>query len=313
MLLAFRFRKHGRRVARITLLSYLVFFVVFVFCLLPIIAAGLITASGTRPQDRQLQIDPGDFGRPFENVEFRSRDDLRLEGWWLEGEAGYPAFLLTHGLFRDRKEVLERGCQLNALGHPVLLFDLRTHGTSERVKVSMGYHERLDVLGAYDVARRRGCSRIVPLGVSMGAVATLGAAVEMDPEGLVVIADSPFQSLEETVASHVKLFFGLPAFPFANFFIWNFSRINGFEKEKLDMVRTVQQLSQVPVLLIYGADDTRMPRSTALALFEPIPHPKKEIVFFENATHGDAWESAPERYIKTIRDFVARAAGELEQ
>lgn len=305
ILRAFQVRNAGRRIARSLGFAYPVVLVVVLLCGLPLGAAWLLAYSGTRPQDLDLTVTPTDYGLHFEDVGFLGRDGERLSGWWMEGERGRPAFVLVHGLFRDRREVLERACRLNQLGFGALLFDLRRHGASGGEKVSLGYRERLDVLAAIRFAAVRGSERIVPLGVSMGAVATLEAVGEMGPEVVCIIADSPFLSLEETVARHVKLFFGLPSFPFVNFFVWNFSRINGFRASQLDLQKSLAETPPVPVLLIYGTEDRRMPGETAEAVLKSIPSREKRLVFFPGASHGEAWKSDPDRYLKIVLDFVA--------
>ncbi len=302
----FRVRRVGRTVFKWTAVAFLIAAPTVLFVGLPLLASSLIANSGTRPMDLRLDLDPATFGCSFEEVTFPSRDGVSLSGWWMEGEPGLPAFALTHGLFRDRKEVVERACRLNQLGFGALALDLRRHGKSGGKSVSMGYLERLDVLGASDWLKGKSGTGIVPLGVSMGASATLEAGPEFGPEVVAIVADSPFLSLRETVDRHVGLFVGLPAFPFANVFIWNLTRINGFQADQLNAAEAVARMRPIPTLLIYGADDNRMPAATAEAVFQAIPHAKKELVFFEGAGHGAAWRSDPDRYLRVIVDFLGR-------
>ena len=84
----------------------------------------------------------------------------------------------------------------------------------------------------------------------------------------------------------------------------NLTRIGGFRADELDTVRAVQMADPVPVLLIYGANDRRMPKPTARAVFEAVPHPGKRIVFFEGATHGAAYRIDPDLYLETVLNFL---------
>ncbi len=299
----FRIKK-GRKTVKVALVAYLVAAPVAVFLGLPLFASSMIAQAGTRPMDLRLDVNPATFGRQFEEVEFPSRDEVRLAGWWMPGQTGAPAFILCHGLFRDRKEVVERACRLNELGFAALAFDLRRHGSSEGPAVTMGYMERLDVLGAEDFARAHGATQIIALGVSMGASATIEAGPDFGEDVRAIVADSPFLSLRETVNRHVGLFLGLPAFPFANVFNWNLARIGHFQASQLDAAVALGRMRKIPMLLIYGKDDNRMPAATAEAVFAAIPHSMKEIVFFEGATHGAAFRSDPEKYIQTVVSFL---------
>ncbi len=301
----FRVSRKGFRIVTGTLVSFLVSLPSFLFLILPLIASHLVANASTRSQDRNLSETPASYGRDFDSVEFSSRDGLTLSGWLMEGHPDKPTVILTHGLLRNRQEVLDRGCALNKEDFPVFLFDFRNHGGSDHRYVSLGFEERLDILGAFDFLReRRPEGRVVLMGVSMGAVAAIHAAADLGGVLEAIVADSPFSNLRETVAHHTSLILHLPAFPFEDLFVWNLTRIGGFRADELDTVRAVQMADPVPVLLIYGANDRRMPKPTARAVFEAVPHPGKRIVFFEGATHGAAYRIDPDLYLETVLNFL---------
>lgn len=300
----------GRRIFKVGLSAYCVLLPSFLFVILPLLAAWMITEAGTRPQDRQLEIDPSQFGCEFEEVQFNSRDGVELSGWWMRGDRTKPTVIFAHGLFRDRKEVVERICLLNRRGYSGLVFDLRRHGSSGGESVSLGYMERLDVLGAYDLARDRGSEKIVIGGTSMGATAALHAIPGLQARADVValVADSPFVTLKEIVDRYVGLFLKLPTFPFSNLFCRTFAHLNGFSTQSLDSTKMVSNQT-IPILLIYGVEDRRMPAETAQAIFGAINATRRKLVFFEGARHGDAFESDPDRYLREILGFVEDKAG----
>ena len=298
-------RRWGRPIVRFSLYSFLVAYPAVTFLLIPFLFAQLISGAGTRPQDVRLKLDPGEFGCRFEEEVFSSRDGIDLAAWWMEGDPQKTAFVIAHGLFRDRKEVTERGCQLHQLGHSVLVYDLRRHGKSGRAPITMGYQERFDVLGAVEFVRRRQSSPLALMGVSMGAAASLMAVPEMSDAPRAIIADSSFTSLRDTVREHTRLFVGVPGFPFADIFVWNLTRVGGFSADAFDLPSVFTESGNwPPTLLIYGSEDERMPAETARSLFEALPTPRKKLVFFAKAHHGDAWEADPDRYLSTITSFL---------
>ncbi|UCF36949.1 MAG: hypothetical protein JSU96_19440, partial [Acidobacteriota bacterium] len=211
ILFLFKKRGHGRRTAKYTGIAYLVFLPLALFILFPLLVSQLIANASTRPQDQQITQQPSDFGRAFEEVRFTSSDGVELSGWFLPGEATKPTILFTHGLFRNRFEVLERTCRLNALGYPALVFDLRNHGRSSMRQVTLGGRERLDVLAAKAfLLQKKEAEGIVLAGVSLGAVACIGAAQEDLPGVAALVIDSPFDTLRDTVGRHIELFLSLP-------------------------------------------------------------------------------------------------------
>ncbi|MEE8350499.1 MAG: alpha/beta fold hydrolase [Acidobacteriota bacterium] len=277
----------------------------FIFLVSPLLISFLLTRAATRPADSLLTETPASFGVNFRDVEFPSRDGLTLRGWLLEGAPGRPTIIACHGLFRSRQELLERSCRLSQEGFSVLLFDFRSHGKSEKDSISLGLRESLDVLGAYDFLNQtQEKGKIVLTGVSMGAVAALHAAGDLRPDLEAVLVDSPFLSLRNTIVHHTKLLFGLPSFPFTDLFVWNLARINGYQAEELDTLQAIRGLEQIPILMLHGQDDRRIPLSTAQRLFRAIPSDRKKMVVFPGAGHGAAYRSDPKRYLAEVVEFL---------
>ena len=305
---ALRIRSAGWKIFKGTLFSLLLFLPVFVLLITPVLLSYWVSGFGTRPPERLLTDTPADYGSDFIDVEFPSRDGLMLRGWWMEGEEAKATLIFGHGLFRSRREGLERGSVLNKSGFSVLLFDFRNHGKSDPTSTSLGFVERLDVLGAYDFLKeKRERRRFVLLGVSMGAVAVIHAAGDFQQDLEAIIADSPFQSLNETVAHHAGML-NLPSFPFANLFKWNLTRIAQYEAEDLNTLEALRRLDEIPVLLIYGKEDRRLPPSGIQNIFDAIPSANKELVVFENATHGAAYRVNPTLYLNTVLEFLGVTA-----
>jgi len=303
---ALRIRSAGWKIFKGTLFSLLLFLPVFVFLITPVLLSYWVSGFGTRPPERRLTETPAHYGQDFIDVEFPSRDGLMLRGWLMEGEETKPTLIFGHGLFRSRREGLERGAALNKRGFSVLLFDFRNHGESEEKSTSLGFLERLDVLGAYDFLReKKGKQQFVLLGVSMGAVAVLHAAGDFHQNLEAIIADSPFQSLKDTISHHTRML-ALPPFPFAHVFVWNFTRMNQYAAKDLNTLETLQRLNEVPILLIYGKEDRRLPASGIQNIFDAIPSAEKKLVLFEDASHGAAYRINPELYVDTVVEFLEK-------
>jgi alpha-beta hydrolase superfamily lysophospholipase len=293
-------RKHWKRIV----LGIFVAVVVFLLVGVPYMLAVMVSRAGTRPRDRALTSSPADYGLEFEEVHFSSKDGVNLAGWFLSGGSRGTVVILGHGLFRSRREVLDRASFLRQQGYDALLFDFRRHGESGGERVTLGYQERLDFEGAVDfVLERRPGAQVVLYGVSMGAAAALLAAAET-PEVAAVIADSSFLNIEHTVVHHVKLIFGLPHYPFASVLLFFLEMRGHFDREDFDLEKAVSALGERPLLVVAGGDDRRMPPELQKRLFAASRSPHKKYVVIPGAGHGAAYRVDPETYQKDLIAFL---------
>ncbi|HYO91627.1 MAG TPA: MFS transporter, partial [Pyrinomonadaceae bacterium] len=261
-------RSTGRRWARRLVVTALCL-VLFVGVVLPYALSFLITKAGTRPGERDRTDTPAAQNATFENVTFVSSDGNKLSGWYLPSGGRKVTIIMAHGLFRSRYEMLERGVALWREGYGVLLYDLRRHGQSRAEFSTIGYGERHDVTAALRFMRERAPeNKIVLMGVSMGAAATLLAAAESD-DLLAVVAESSFLSFSDTVYHHVgmarlpRIGLRLPTFPFATLLVrFTAWRLN-FNPADFDVLQAVKKI-KCPVLFIGSGADRRMPNESVL-------------------------------------------------
>ncbi len=296
-------RKRWKRI----LLGFLAALVLFVTVGIPYLLAHLITRAGTRPMDLELTSSPADYGLPFEEVTFPSPDGVLISAWFLPGGNRQAVVACGHGLFRSRREVLDRAAFFRRQGYDTLVFDFRRHGKSGGERVTLGYEERRDFEGAVEFLRKkRPEAPVVLYGVSMGAAAALLAARET-PEVAAVVADSPFLNIEHTVVHHVNLIFGLPRFPFASELLLFLEWRGGFDRKDFDLEAAARALGDRPVLVIAGAEDQRMPPELQKRVAAAAKSPLSRFVIFEGAGHGAAYRTATEDYEKEVLSFLERA------
>ncbi|HEX8071851.1 MAG TPA: MFS transporter [Pyrinomonadaceae bacterium] len=303
----------GRRRRVVRKLAYAVVVLVVVLVVgFPWLLSFAVTKAGTRPDERRRTDTPAVAGVPYEDVTFDTADGNRLSGWYLPARTHAVNVVMTHGLFRSRYELLERGVELWRAGYGVLLYDLRRHGRSTGEFSTVGYDERRDVAAAVGFVRARAPGqKIVLMGVSMGAAATLLAAAEEQPAADIVgvVAESSFLSLADTVRQHVALFItprtGLPVAPLSfaltHLTAW---RMN-FRAADFDVARAVRRVRQ-PVLFIGGGRDVRMPNETVLApLYAAAPNPQKRQLIIPDAPHGRAFDTDPAQYMAAVLQFIS--------
>lgn len=275
--------------------------ILFILVIVPLGFSYLLTHANSRPSDRAISANAVQAEVAFQEVEFKSKDGVLLSGWYLPRENAPAAIIYCHGLFRSRLEMLDRAEKFWQQGYAGLLLDFRRHGKSGGELTSMGYLERLDIIGAVHFladSLQLQCP-IVVHGVSMGAAAALLAAAE-DSAIAGLIVDSSFLSFDDTIVHHAKTWLGLPKFPIVDELILFTKWRAGFSTEDFDLRRAVQKIGDRPILFIAGGVDTRMPPEIAQTLYEASPSTHKSIKIIANASHGRAFDTDPETYTQAV-------------
>ena len=301
-------RPRWRRILKRVVITLIVLAVVLVYGVFPWGLAALVTSAGTRPMDRKLIQTPADLGAQFKDVEFRTSDGVNISGWLVPSGDKHTTIVYSHGLFRSRRELLERAADLWRQGYGALLYDSRNHGASGPARVTLGYNERLDVEAAVRFLRdeARSTDRVVLFGISMGATAALLAAAET-PEVSAIISDSSFLTFKDTLNHHVKMFLHLPSFPFGNELRFYIERRAGFDSSQLDALDAVKRIGDRPILFIAAAHDRRMPPEIAEQLYQACASPKRDLVIVDgpgSEVHAHGYQANPKIYIDSITRFL---------
>jgi len=291
----------------LALASAVALVLVFAYGILPgRVAQGLVD-KGLHPQP--LVLDPGSSRVPFANVGFKSPDGLDLKGWWIPSEKK-PAgtVVLSHGVFRNRDQMLSRAVFLHQAGYQVLLFDLRGHGESAPAPLSGGLTESRDFLGA--LAWLKGTDRLrEPLafyGLSLGAMAALRAAAQL-PMNVAVIADSPLPNAESYVSKRTsaKWFLAFPGFFDRCLSAYNGRTGQALTVKDLDLKPVVEALGNRPVLYFVGEKDDLVSGDAMKDLFDRSPTHLKRLVYVPQAVHDKTYESFKVMYEKTVLEFLS--------
>lgn len=277
-----------------------------VFIGLPYLISTLYTG-GVGPR-RTARDTPADHGLAFEDVTLTTSDGLNLAAWYIPNDAGRGTVIYCHGHTNHRGQMLDQAAFLHENGFKGLLIDFRRHGDSEGDLTTFGYYEWRDVQAAvrYAVDERGEGGPVILWGISMGAATALLAASEISGVDA-VIAESSFYAASETLRSDLNRMFGLPTVPFG-FLTSTITELRvGIKIDELDIGRAVTGLGGMPVLLVGGSADRRMPLSNNERLFEQIPGAGKEIYVAEGATHGDIWEMDREAYAEKVLAFLDKS------
>ncbi len=293
-----------RLIRRVSLGTFLVIAVLYA------LISFLIVQDLTGAERMAQQDHPGNYGRSAEDVEFMPRDmELRLSGWYLQGEPDAPHLIFVHGLnsVRSGDQALELADRLVARGYNIVMFDLRGHGSSQDGRTSAGYFERQDVWGTYDyLTEHRGVApdQVGLIGFSMGAAtAILAAAAE--PDIRAVVADSPFAVAAELIAQETSQSTPLPGWATPAFIPAVSLLANWLYDIDIGAIAPEQAVAHLDytVLVIHGDADTRIPVSHGERVTEAGP-PGTRLWRVAGAGHVAALATSPDEYAERLAAYL---------
>lgn len=272
------------------------------------------------PPEPDPEGSPSDYNLPYLEVTFPSRDGLRLHGWfipsgrsplpsladddWVGGSKGTVIF--CHGRFGSKDPDLKYAPFFREAGYNTFLFDFRGHGRSEGKYSSMGYYERLDLLGAIDLLQSKGISRFGVLGFSLGGAVAIATAAQSKPI-VAVISDGGFTELRKVVEAGTRKK-GFPAFLVAlvvPLMLWIAGWRLGCDLSEVDPLRQVDKIAPRAVLLIHGAQDPYVSEEDVRRLYEAAGEPK-ELWIVAEAGHRQVDEVRPAEYSRRVLGFFDR-------
>lgn len=243
-------------------------------------------------------------------ITFGTADGLTLHGWFLLPARPRAAIVIAHGYAMSRAELLDLARDLRSLGYAALLFDFRAHGASEGGRSTIGFREAADVAAAAHFLAARPALAGLPvgaLGLSMGAVATIGAAAE-EPLLDAVVIDSGYATLGAIAVGGLRLLFGLPPFPFAPLII-RFGEL--LTRARIGAARPIDLIGRIaprPVFVIHGEADRLIPVAEGRGLYDAANEPK-DLWLLPGVDHAQGFHQRRDDYLARVDRFFTAAFG----
>ena len=248
---------------------------------------------------------PEDLGLEYENVSFKTKDGIALQGWYIPSQ-NQAAVIISHGIGGNRSRHLEEGAYLAENGFGVLLLDLCAHGESKRDQVSFSGD---DIIAALDYLLTRDDvdpNKIGAMGVSLGALVTIQAAV-LRQDIRAVVADGSAANTIQDLPRPVTLAHWLD-FPFqvVTCWVWKYKGVTA----PLSTVEAVEKISPRLILLISGAN-SEYERELQRKLYAAAGEPK---ILWEvpGAGHAASWKASPDEYKERLISIFKQALLENE-
>ncbi|KAA8747664.1 MULTISPECIES: alpha/beta hydrolase [Paenibacillus] len=273
------------------------------------------------PRDTNVSYELNMEKTPYEEVEFKSmKNDNTIRGTFFpasisSGTASNKTIIVVHGYTSNR---LVKGRTPKLVehfvpkGYNVLAFDLSSQGKSDGDLITLGLHEKYDLLGAVDYLKSRDHAgdHIGVIGFSMGAATSLLATSESD-DIQAVIADSPFRNAGLFLREGLPFFSGLPAFPFSYTSTWMADWVFNVDLDSVSPMDAVKKMQDKPVMLIHGTGDQQISYKNTEKIYESLKNnPNAEVWYPQNTEHIDAINHYPTDYFQRVDHFMDKYVGQ---
>jgi uncharacterized protein len=241
-----------------------------------------------------IQTTPDRLGMKFEELRIpvgSGADKGELQAWWVSAPTeNAPTFLYLHGNHRNISNNLEHTLRLHNLGYNVLVPDYRGYGKSSGGRPSeTNVYEDAEAAWQY-LLKVRGVKpqQAFIYGHSLGSGVAINLAIH-HPEAAGLITESAFTSMVDMG----KLEYGyLP--------------VDWLLNQRFDSLEKVSRL-KIPVMLIHGTWDKRVPVKMAQQLFAATPQPKT-LLLIEGGEHSNSGTIGWVEYRDAVTTFVKQYA-----
>ena len=231
--------------------------------------AGFTDAQFYRPSQRNYgQIE--ELGLSPEEVDFKSADGTSLHGWFFpaKGESSLGTVIHLHGSDRNITYTILNSHWLIERNFNLFVFDYRGYGKSSGKPSREGLIQ--DALAAIQTIQAREDTAESPIwlwGQSMGGQLAIVTAAELEGQGLSgVISEATYSTFSEHVCDKMSKMGPLWLVQWG---LWLLT------SDAHSAIRSVGQLTEVPLLLIHGDADRAVAPYHSDRLFEKAEGPKE--------------------------------------
>jgi fermentation-respiration switch protein FrsA (DUF1100 family) len=242
---------------------------------------------------REISYTPADLTLDFEDVTFKTADDLPLNGWYIPAADSGFTVLFCHGNGGNMMHRLDSISVFYNLGLSCFIFDYRGYGASAGKPTEEGTY--LDAMAAYKWLTEQ---KKIPPGNIIIFGRSLGASIAAHLAGRVEAAALVIESAFTSYVDIGKKFY--PYMPIRWFAKFGYSAI--------DYIREVT----CPVMVIHSRADELMPFEFGLELYDAANQPKEFIEL--SGSHNDGFLVSGEIYktgwtnwLKFLKEYKAKA------
>ncbi len=243
--------------------------------------------------------------RKAQTFRFKTFDGLYLSAYYVPAKGNPKGTVIAlHGYRSNKNKYLPVIHYFTENGYDFVAMDMRAHNESEGEIATFSYLERKDVRELIDFLKIRHFLQapVILYGHSAGASTALFTASAMK-DVRAVIAESPFAGFEEIFPRYVKYYTGIGwDYGAREGGKWIFDHLN-IPPDSLNLLHVTSRIS-VPVLIIHGTNDPKIPPSHAVKIYKSLGSSHKELLQIPGGTHTNLWEKDRDQYFKNILRFL---------
>lgn len=241
-----------------------------------------------------FQTTPDRLGMKFEELRIAvggGTDKAELHGWWIPSDKTDAATLFyLHGNYRNIANNLEHTLRLHNLGYNVLLVDYRGFGKSTGKPSEENAYRDAEAAWQYLLkVRNIKPSKAFIYGHSLGGSIAVDLAAH-HPEAAGVITESTFTSMQ--AMGEIE---------------YGFLPVRLLINQRFDTLEKIKQL-KIPLLMIHGTWDKKVPVEMAKQLYAAVPQPKS-LLLIEGGEHNNSGTIGWVEYRDALSDFVSKYSG----
>jgi uncharacterized protein len=287
------------------------------------IAANMLTLP---KRDFDAGKTPATLGMEYRDLQLSARGDgVQIAAWYIPPPAAAStaqisttavapakAIVMVHGRDASRTAAvaghfLDLAAALNNAGYAIVMLDLRGHGQSADARFTFGLRERRDVLGAVDWLKTQGYTpeQVAILGLSLGAAAGIGAAVE-EPEIGALVLDSAFADINPLIDAQWTNASGMPK-PFLYATLFMARLLYGEDITQARPAAELARLGSMPVFLIHCQTDDYIPASNTEQLHAALQTAQVWIIPIPGCKHSEGFTVDEQTYISNVLQFLQGA------
>ncbi len=235
---------------------------------------------------------PATYGSAYQDVRLVTSDGVELVAWYTLPQNGV-VILAAHGYQSARSPSIH--AMFVKHGYGVISWDARASGKSGGDTATFGFKEIEDVRAALKfVAAQDGVQHIGAFGQSAGAATLVHAAASI-PEIEVLVADSPFATMEE----EINVQFPIKIMSLLRLI----SQIElGINTETYRPIDDIRLLSPRPVFLIQGLADTIVLPDSAQRMYAVAGEPR-QLWVEKGVGHIEMIDVYPQEYERRVFAF----------
>ncbi|MBC8390815.1 MAG: alpha/beta hydrolase [Actinobacteria bacterium] len=234
---------------------------------------------------KEIISNPSYLGLEYEDIFFKTSDNISLNGWYIPVENSKGIILIFHGNGGNISNRLELIDMFYKIELTTFIFDYRGYGRSEGEPSEGGTYLDAEAAWNYLVSERKiKPGNIILYGRSLGGPVASWLAKENKPEALII--DSTFTSIKDIAE---KLY---PYFPVRRFFKFDYPTVDYLKKVNC------------PILVIHSRSDNYIPFSHAMKLYDEANTPKEFLEIMGD--HNSSLILSKDIYMEGIDSFILK-------